>query len=59
MCITQFLIYKKCNYQCFQFLEPPASGFGAFGNLQNDSRRAIKLVFSTREKFMNYFTTSH
>ena len=55
--LHNFLRSNKDDDQWLQYLEPSEPEVGAFINLENNPRRAARLAFSTREKFVNYFNS--
>ncbi|CAH2001102.1 unnamed protein product [Acanthoscelides obtectus] len=55
--LHNFLRSKSGDDKYFQFLDPPEPVLGAFTDIASDPRRAAKLAFSTRDKFVNYFNS--
>ncbi|CAH2013722.1 unnamed protein product [Acanthoscelides obtectus] len=55
--LHNFLLSKSGDDKYFQFLDSPEPVLGAFTDITNDPRRAARLAFSTRDKFVNYFNS--
>lgn len=56
--LHNYLITKNSHEEFFQFLEPAPPEIGAFQRFELDPRRATRVAFATREKFVNYFNNT-
>lgn len=55
--LHNFLLSKQPDDVFSEYLQPPEPQLNAFMNNQNDTRRATRLAFNTREMFVNYFNS--
>lgn len=55
--LHNFLRTKKCDDGFIELLDPAEPELGAFQNVERDPRRAARMAFSIREKFVSFFNS--